>query len=226
MKVTVNVPSTLKEIELSSYQKWYKISKDSEDSFFLQQKMVEIFCNIPLIAVNRMKVNDVEDVCNTIVKLFEEETKLVNTVKINNIEYGFIPRLDDITFGEYVDLDSYISDWSLMHKAMGVLYRPVKNKIKDLYEIEDYETSEKYDMTKIDLYTVFGSLVFFYNLSNELAKTIQSYLEQQREIPLPQDKVLSMRNGLGISRCTDYQKETYTSLRNLLNLNYTVASHT
>ena len=43
MKVTVNVPSTLKEIELSSYQKWYKISKDSEDSFFLQQKWLRYF---------------------------------------------------------------------------------------------------------------------------------------------------------------------------------------
>ena len=226
MKVTVNVPTTLKEIKLSSYQKWNNISKDSEDSFFLQQKMVEIFCNIPLIAVNRMKVSDVEDICNTIVNLFEEETKLVNRVKIKNIEFGFIPQLDDITFGEYVDLDSYVGDWSLMHKAMGVLYRPVKNSVKHLYEIEDYETSDKYDMTEMDLYTVFGSLVFFYNLSNELTIIIQNYLEQQREIPLPQDKVLSMRNGLGISRCTDYQKETYTLLKNRLNLNYTVVSHT
>jgi hypothetical protein len=37
-----------------------------------------------------------------------------------------------MSFGEYVDLDTYLADWQQMDKAMSVLFRPVtftkKNK--------------------------------------------------------------------------------------------------
>ena len=52
---------------------------------------------------------------------------------------GFVPKLDDITLGEYVDIESNISDWQKdAHKAMAVLYRPVNFKAKDKYGIAPY----------------------------------------------------------------------------------------
>ena len=164
-----------------------------------------------------------ESICNSIVELFDSDTKFKDRIKINNVEFGFIPKLDDITFGEYVDLDNYLSDWSNIHKGLGVLYRPVTNSVKQLYEIEDYETSEKYDMKKIDMNTVFSSLVFFYNLSNELKTVILNYLKTQEAVDFPQHLLTSVKNGLGINLYMDYQKETYQGLKKLLKLNYTVA---
>ena len=41
---------------------------------------------------------------------------------MRGVEYGFIPNLDDMSFGEYVDLDTYIGDWQNIHRAMAVLY--------------------------------------------------------------------------------------------------------
>ena len=223
MKVSVNIPTSLTEITLQQYQNWIKISEGNDDVYFLQQKMIEVFCNIPLIAVNKMKTHDVESICNSIVELFDSDTKFKDRIKIDNIEFGFIPKLDDITFGEYVDLDNYLSDWSNIHKGLGVLYRPVTNSVKQLYEIEDYETSEKYDMTKIDMNTVFSSLVFFYNLSNELKTVILNYLKTQEGVGFPQHLLTSVKNGLGINLYMDYQKETYQVLKKLLKLKYTVA---
>jgi len=63
----------------------------------------------------------------------------------------FIPNLDDITNGEYVDLDTYIPDWDEMHKAMAVLFRPVIQNLKDKYIIEDYKGSAKYSDDMLDL---------------------------------------------------------------------------
>ena len=48
MKLTINIPETLNEVTLKQYQKWLKIADGKELDSFLQQKMVEIFCNIPL----------------------------------------------------------------------------------------------------------------------------------------------------------------------------------
>ena len=58
---------------------------------------------------------------------------------MGGVEYGFIPVLDDMTLGEYVDLDENFTDWDKMHKAMSVLFRPIKLKKGDRYQIEEYD---------------------------------------------------------------------------------------
>ena len=68
-----------------------------------------------------------------------------------------------------------------MHKAMAVLFRPIKQKQRDKYLIEDYEGSHKYSesMKEMPLDVVMGAMVFFYNLTNVLLKSIPSYLEKE-----------------------------------------------
>ena len=43
MKLTLNIPTTLKEITLEQYQQWLKVAEGKEMSLFLQQKMIEIY---------------------------------------------------------------------------------------------------------------------------------------------------------------------------------------
>ena len=186
MKLTINIPETLNEVTLKQYQKWLKIAEGKELDSFLQQKMVEIFCNIPLKQVLQIKATDINNICEELSKLFNNEPKFIDRFTLNDKEFGFIPKLDDISFGEYVDLDTYLADWELMNKAIGVLYRPITYKKKQQYLIEEYESSDKYDMSETTLDIVFGAIVFFYNLRNELQKTILNYLATQQEIELPQ----------------------------------------
>jgi hypothetical protein len=56
---------------------------------------------------------------------------------------------------------------------------------------------------------VFGSLVFFYNLRNELQKHILSYLANQTEITLPPETKASLLSGVGISPSLPFQMETF-----------------
>jgi hypothetical protein len=140
---------------------------------------------------------------------------------MNGKEFGFIPKLDDISFGEYVDLDTYLADWESMHKAMGVLFRPITFKKKKQYLIEDYDSADKYDMTEVTLDVAFGSLVFFYSLKNELQKTILNYLATQQEIELPQHLRDSLQNGVGINLSTDSLMEIFSNTMKLPNQNYT-----
>ena len=161
MNITINIPEALNEVTLKQYQKWLKISDGKEMDNFLQQKMIEIFCDIPLKSVLQIKATDINQICEDITKLFQQEPKFINRFTLDNKEFGFIPKLDDMTFGEYVDLDTYLADWELMHKAIGVLFRPITFSKKEKYLVEDYESSDKYDMTNTTLDIVFGSLVFF-----------------------------------------------------------------
>ena len=221
MKLTINIPETLNEVTLKQYQKWLKIAEGKELDSFLQQKMIEIFCNIPLKNVLQIKASDINNITEELTKLFSNTPKFIDRFEMNGKEFGFIPKLDDISFGEYVDLDTYLADWELMHKAMGVLFRPITFKKKKQYLIEDYDSAEKYDMTEVTLDVAFGSLVFFYSLKNELQKTILNYLATQQEIELPQHLRDSLQNGAGINLSTDSLMEIFSNTMKLPNQNYT-----
>ena len=162
MKVTINIPESLSEITLAQYQKWLKISDKNEDDNFLKQKMIEIFCNIPLKTVLQIKATDIDNITNTINNLFKEEPKFIDRFNYNGVDFGFIPKLDDMSFGEYIDLDTYLPEWQTMHKAINVLYRPIKYSKKEKYLIEEYESADKYDMKQVTLDIVFSALVFFW----------------------------------------------------------------
>ena len=210
MKLTLNIPETLSEVTLDQYQRWLKVADGKELDNFLQQKMIEIFCGITLKQVLMIKAKDIEAIVADISKLFEtKDSKFIDRFSYNNQEFGFVPELSEMTFGEYVDLDNYLADWQLMHKAMGVLYRPITFKKKNQYLIEEYETADKYNMKQMTLDVVFGSIVFFYHLRNELQKHILNYLANQTEVPISQELRTSLRNGAGINLSMDLHKATY-----------------
>lgn len=209
MKIKLNIPEKLSEMTLGQYQDWLKVSEGKELDTFLQQKIIEIFCGIKLKEVMQIKASDIDRLVTDISNIFKEEPKFIDRFDYAGKEFGFIPKLDDISFGEYVDLDTYLQDWQLMHKAMAVLFRPITLKRKDKYLIEDYESAEKYDLKCMPLNVVFGSLVFFYHLRNELEKHILNFLANQTEIKVSQELRAFLKNGAGTAPFMDLQKVTF-----------------
>ena len=183
MKVQLKIPTTLNEIKLQQYQKFLQIAKENEESEFLQQKMVQLFCEIDLKDVALIRYKDVMEITNSINTMFESEHKFIQRFKLGGTEFGFIPNLENMTTGEYMDLDTYITSWDTMHNAMAVLYRPITKKIGDKYEIEEYKGSITYaDVMKFaPVDVVLGAVVFFYNLGNKLLKSTIDYLETNKE---------------------------------------------
>ena len=213
MAIKLNIPESLNEITLGQYQKWLKITEGQELNSFFQQKMIEIFCRSRLIDTLRMKAKDINEITLELNKIFEAKPTLKTLFKLNDKEFGFIPKLDDMSFGEYIDLDTYLADCVNMHLAMGVLFRPVTFKRNNEYIIEEYKTASQYDMKNMPLDVVMGALVFFWNLKSELLKHIVNYLQNQKEVELPQHLIASLQKGVGFNPFTDSVMEileTYT----------------
>lgn len=207
MQVEINVPDSLSEIKLEQYQKFQALNTDeNSESPFLLQKMIEIFCNLNLKEVATIKYKSVQVIVEHLNKIFSVKTDLKNTFKLKGVEYGFIPVLDDMSLGEYIDLDNYIGDWDNMHKAMNVLFRPIENKRGVKYNIIEYGKQDNSQVLKdMPLDIVLGAMVFFYHLNNELLTITLSYLEEemQQEMTLEQRQTLE-RSGLGINQSMDY----------------------
>ena len=220
MKVEILIPSSLKEVTLEQYQKFARINTDeNQDTGFMMHKTVEIFCNLDLKDIAKIKFTSVQEILNDINRLFEPKQDLIRTFTMGGKEYGFIPVLDDMTLGEYVDLDENFTDWDSMHKAMAVLFRPVTLKKGDRYQIQDYNGLELAEqMKKMPLDVVMGAMVFFYRLNNELLKTTLNFLEQEvgKEMTTQQLQHLG-KNGDGIKASMELLKEMLPSLRISLN---------
>ena len=189
MKVELTVPSDLSEISLKQYQKFLKLQDSNEDSYFLQCKMIEIFCNLDAKSVRMLKVGDADRVVDILNNMFEAKPDLIRTFKIGGVEYGIIPDLDEISLGEYIDLDTYIGDWQNMQIAMNVLYRPISKKIGNKYLIKEYALDAKEKLEEIPMDVVLGSIFFLWNLGIDLSKTMVNYLETPQMDSLMQEQI-------------------------------------
>ena len=223
MELKINVPSTLNEIPLKHYQDFLKVQDGSTDEEFIAQKMIEIFCGIKLSDVVKIKLTSLNELIVHFTKLFEQKSAFQQTFKIGEIEFGFIPELEEITFGEYIDLESHLTSWDNYHKAMAVMYRPITTKDKKgRYDIREYnpdpDMQELMRFAPLDI--CLGATVFFYNLENDLLLATLNYLEKQistnKEASTTLAKHLNLANdGDGIRVYMDSLKATSRSLTRL-----------
>jgi hypothetical protein len=219
MKLEISIPTSLKEITLEQYQRFTRIAKDNPEGEFLQHKMIEIFCGVSLKEISLMKLKDISAITTKLGEMFTGSYALIQTFKHKGLEFGFIPNLDEISLGEYTDLETYISDWDNMHKAMAVLYRPVINKLNKKYLIEEYKGSAAYSDVMLDmpLDVALGSMVFFYNLGNALLNSTLNYLETDKQLMDLIDKQTLEKSGDGIVLTMALVKETLEDLMKFQN---------
>jgi len=201
MNINIEIPTKLSDITLGQYKRFLNIQKQTEESHFLNAKAIEIFCDIELKNVMRLKMSDFDKITNKINLLFEQKPKLVQRFKIDSVEYGFHPQLDELTLGEYIDVDTYIADWENMEKTMNVLYRPIENKLKDRYSIKEYNVDTSENLLAMPMDAVLSSIFFLWNLGIDLSKTILNYSEMGEEMNLTHQQILA-ENGDGISQYT------------------------
>tara|TARA_R110001632_G_scaffold61870_2_gene149016 strand:- start:2890 stop:3540 length:651 start_codon:yes stop_codon:yes gene_type:complete len=212
-QLKIKVPSSLSDIKLSQYKEFLKESEDEEDEAKLAFKMVCIFCELPEVIVENISKQSYDGIVSDLNKVFvfdKDKLPLINKVRYNGLEYGFIPNMDDITVKEQADADGYLKDWQKADMLMGVLYRPIASKRKDRYLIEDYKAGVSLDFT-MDI--VFGAYFFLQNLYLDLLSCIPNFIKEE----VQQDQKLQslVENGVGIKTFTNCLEEAFLGLKML-----------
>ena len=209
------IPSSLNDITLIQYQEYNqeiesrKKLPDAEE--YLKIKKIEIFCKLSREQIMNLEYDSVENISNILDSILEKQPALVERFEVNGIKFGWLPDLDKMSYGELLDLNSNISDWSAMHIAMGVLYRPIKNESNGLYNIEKYE-GDKYHqhLRKMPLSAVIASMVFFWNLGLDCVKYILNSSEMEKEF---QSHPNLNPTGIGIAQSMNWLVETLPSMK-------------
>ena len=239
----IKVPQKLSAIKLNQYQQYLKIlkgiEKDAEGdesvnvggNEFLNLKSLEIFCGLELKESYKLPLSVFDSVLGQLANCFREQTPRVDRFTMTDaagktIEFGLIPNISEMSFGEYYDLDSYIQEWDTMHKAMAVLYRPVVLDTKGKYLIEEYQGSAKWSdvMAEMPVNVALGAYVFFYRLGSKLSKHTMNYLlEEALAKEDSTSQPTSERSGDGISQFMLWQEEMLEGLTRLPSFHYTSA---
>ena len=197
MKAELLIPNNNKEITLRQYQEFLKFQEDYTNDYFLQCKMIEIFCNLDAKTVRLLKVADADRIMNILNSMFTEEAELTRRFTLDGIEYGLIPDFDEMSLGEYIDLDTHIGNWDNILIAMNVLFRPIKKKIGDKYTINEYDITTKENLKEMPIGIVLGAVFFLYNLGMDLSRTMIIYLEEHQKETSAHRQIFQ-ENGVGI----------------------------
>jgi len=202
MKLKLEVPTTLHDITLDQYSRFVKAFDNEDDASeqYAGLKMLEIFCGVKTAEALTIKISEIQKITTVLNKALDEKTQLITRFSMGGIEFGFVPQLDNLTFGEFVDIENNVGDWDTMYKAMAVLYRPVALKAKGKYTLQDYTGDNYHEAMKVmPASIVLGALQFFFLLEADLLKvTLASSLAAETKTQ-QDERPISTVNGGGIT---------------------------
>ena len=168
------------------------------------EETIAALSDIPLQLVKSLAIRDVAVIMGKLSELQSESGQsLKKVIEIDGVEYGMHPNLDDITLGEYADIESFIKNGiqNNMPELMAVLFRPIVEKKGDIYAIEAYDGNiaiRAEEMKKMSAENVQSCLVFFWIFAKELLKITPSVL-QARAAQMKKEQLMATlrKNGDG-----------------------------
>lgn len=205
------LPENISDIKLATFQRYHELTTRTDLSEYqFNKRKIEIFTGLKQSDIRKIKRSDYEEISQQIDKALNETVDFKPTFFIKDVEFGFIPNLDDISAGEYIDLSKYGVDVATMHNLMAVLFRPITKKDSfDNYEIIEYEGTKQYAdiMKHMPMNIVSGALVFFSSLASELTSYTQRYMEVEQMKANRQANTL--KNGDGSQPLTNWLRARF-----------------
>ena len=212
MKINIKKKGKTKRFKLISsweevtLEKWLKLidfqkgtkSKEAEET-------IAALSTIPKDLIKQLELKDVAVIMSKLSELqAKQDSSLKRVIEVEGKRYGFHPNLEEITLGEYADIETFIKNdiEKNMPEVMAILYRPIVNEENDVYTIEAYDgdiSIRAEQMKKMSAEQVQSALLFFYNLGKELSMTLPLYLmERLKEMKAQSPLNPLQKDGVGL----------------------------
>ena len=201
-KKTYNLINSWSDVTL---EKWISlIDLEAGSKTKEAEETIATLSDIPRKLIKELSIRDVAIIMKKLAELQNrQDTVLTKVIEIDGIEYGMHPNLDDITLGEYADIETFIKGGleKNMPELMSVLFRPVIERKNEVYTIAAYDgdiTIRAETMKKMSAEQVQSTLFFFYNFVIGFSKIMPSFLIEQTQEKVKQLQTETLQNaGVG-----------------------------
>ena len=168
----INIPTSLQDITLNQFVEFQNSEQTNQD-------LVSIFCEIE--NTNLLQLKDFQEITEIVTTALNSNPNFYRRFIYKGVHYGFIPKLDNLSTAEYIDLEMYMAKPETFYKAMSILYRPVVKykrnwfkKTDPFYDIAPYTgTNEIFKDAPSEYYL--GACAFFFDLLNDCEKYMLDY---------------------------------------------------
>lgn len=177
----------LSDIKLHQWMELKEYLESNPDDSKVPFQMVNILCEISPLEARRMDSRELDRVISQLNEIIQQKPNFTPIFKHEGIEYGFVPNLDEITAGEFVDLQSYETQFHQkginLYKIMSVLYRPIIQKASfNHYEVQPYDGKLNEAFKDMPIDVALAGHLFFCDLGNGLLDYIQKSLERKKSV--------------------------------------------
>ena len=163
-------------LNIEDYVKIFKI-KDLFEDEYMKAKVVSLMTNCPMDILLQAENHKVEFLATTIFAMVPRPPyTLIDRFELDGVHYGYLPSYKEITYGEFVDLDTLLTKkpeeiMDYLHVIAAIMYRPiVSEKSKHQFKIEKYDVPKMIERSelfkkKLDIKFVLGGQFFFINFA-------------------------------------------------------------
>lgn len=178
----LSIPGKFSEITLAKFLAWYQAKSPVQK--------VSAITGLRIGEVRKLNAQAVTQIVQTVEEVMELKTAThVKIIRHENADYGFIPDITNLTYGEHADLSNFAkviwgekTDYTHLPDMLAVLYRPVTERVKDKYRIAKYDSDRVEHLDAIlamSMDKVQGALLFFSSIRTKLLSASLPFLEAE-----------------------------------------------
>lgn len=227
-ELEIIIPEGWHDIKLTKYLAYAKALKPYQGAVDYEQimyeKAINYFCDLSTEMLHKLPMENYDGIMEYIRTLFiqQDQMPVLKKFTISSTEFGFIPNLDNMTYGEYLDMSTYSKDlWQNLPTFLSIVYRPITKKDRETYDIEPYNGTNE-DMVTLFTHAltmdiVWGAIGFFTILQKDLLRGMGTYSIQILEKMKTNTQVVETltKNGVDISLLQSSQTMISQSLTKL-----------
>jgi hypothetical protein len=163
---------------IGHYTKMYKLKDLFSDDYYAA-KLVNLFTGAPVEDLLETDFEKVNYLASEIIKLIpQERPKFKDRFELDGVHYGFFPQWEDLSFAEFVDMDTISSKkedelLDFLHILCAIMYRPIVTERSphdfdiEKYDIKSMKIRAELFKNKLDVGVILAAQFFFINFANK-----------------------------------------------------------
>jgi len=161
---------------IENYSKIFKVKELFTDEYF-SAKLINLVTGASLDELLKSDYEKIDFMATHIISLIPIEKNLpfIDKFEIDGIKYGFFPNWRDLTFAEFIDMDTISTKkqeelLNMLHILAAIMYRPIEHEISEHnflieeYDIKTMVARSELFKKKMDVKIILGAMVFFFKL--------------------------------------------------------------